>query len=225
MKGRSVNYSWSWSPFCLLSLPPSPPFMLLQTTSLDFSCGRTLRGKQSFAYLAVLILALIPKESVAVPLDWPLVQYSTIGKLRSIFNSIGRSGDWSGLSPGNPVAHPSAKTYLASISEEQAKARVTPREALPSFLVKFIKLHNYLRNRTFLPSIPPLERYLVSLIWLSSVWISTLVIGHVTAVVFILNSFSSFLENMAYCFTTSLGKRSEEITPMFSLLKHAPMRV
>ena len=117
MKGRSVNYIWSWSPFCLLSLPPNPPFLLLQTTSLDFSCGRTLRGKQSFTYLAVLILALIPKESVAVPLDWPLVQYSTIGKLRSIFNSIGRSGDWSGLSPGNPVAHPSAKKYLASISE------------------------------------------------------------------------------------------------------------
>ena len=128
MKGRSVNYSWSWSPFCLLSLPPNPPFMLLQTTSLDFSCGRTLRGKLSFTYLAVLILALIPKESVAVPLDWPLVQYSTIGKLRSIFNSIGRSGDWSGLSPSNPVAHPSAKKYLASISEEQAKARVTSRE-------------------------------------------------------------------------------------------------
>ena len=40
----------------------------------------------------------------------------TIGKLRSIFNSIGRTGDWLGLSPGNHAAHPSVKEYLASIS-------------------------------------------------------------------------------------------------------------
>ena len=45
---------------------------------------------------------------------------STIGKLRAIFNSVGRTGDWSGLSPGNPAAHPSVKKYLVSISEEQA---------------------------------------------------------------------------------------------------------
>ena len=56
---------------------------------------------------------------------------STIGKLRSIFNSIGRSGEWSGLTLGNPVAHLSVKKYLASISEEQAKARVSPRKAVP----------------------------------------------------------------------------------------------
>ena len=74
MKGRSVIYSYNWSPFCLLSLPPSPPFLLPQKTSLDFSCGRTLRGKQRFTYLAVLILALIPNGNVAAPLDWPLVQ-------------------------------------------------------------------------------------------------------------------------------------------------------
>ena len=41
---------------------------------------------------------------------------STIGKLRAIFNSVGRTGDWSGLSPGNPAAHPSVKKYLVSIS-------------------------------------------------------------------------------------------------------------
>ena len=86
----------------------------------------------------------------------------TIGKLCSIFNSIGRSGDWSGLSPDNPAAHPSVKEYLASISEEQAKARVFPRQAMPFFFDKFIKLCTYLRNRAFLPSISPLERYIVS---------------------------------------------------------------
>ncbi|KAJ7391233.1 hypothetical protein OS493_019364 [Desmophyllum pertusum] len=61
---------------------------------------------------------------------------NTIGKLRSIFNSIGRSGDWSGLSPRNPAAHQSIKKYLASISEEQAQARVSPCQAVPLFFDK-----------------------------------------------------------------------------------------
>ena len=74
MKDRNVIYIWNWSPFCLLSLPLSLPFLLRQKTSLGFSCGRTLRGKPRFTYLAVLILALIPSGNVAAPLDWPLVQ-------------------------------------------------------------------------------------------------------------------------------------------------------
>ena len=87
---------------------------------------------------------------------------STIGNLRSIFNSIGRSGEWSGLSPGNPAAHPSVKKYLASVSEEQAKARVSPRQAVPLFFDKFTKLCSYLRKREFLLSISPLERYIAN---------------------------------------------------------------
>ena len=69
MKDRNVIYIWNWSPFCLLSLPLSLPFLLPLKTSSDFSCGRTLRGKPRFTYLAVLILALIPSENVAAPLD------------------------------------------------------------------------------------------------------------------------------------------------------------
>ena len=87
---------------------------------------------------------------------------STIGKLRAIFNSVGRTGDWSGLSPGNPAAHPSVKKYLVSISEEQAKARVSPRQDVPFFFDKFTKLCTYLRNRVFLSSVSPLERYIIS---------------------------------------------------------------
>ena len=74
MKDRNANYIWNWSPFCLLSLPLSLPSLLPQKTSLDFSYGRTLRGKPRFARPAVLILALIPSGNVAAPLDWPLVQ-------------------------------------------------------------------------------------------------------------------------------------------------------
>ena len=74
MKDRNVVYIWNWSPFCLLSQPLSLPFLLSQKTSLDFSCGRTLRGKPRLTYQAVLILALIPSGNVAALLDWPLVQ-------------------------------------------------------------------------------------------------------------------------------------------------------
>ena len=74
MKDRNVIYTWNCSPFCLLSQSLSLPFLLLQKTSLDFSCGRTLRGKPRFTYQAVLILALIPSGNVAALLDRPLVQ-------------------------------------------------------------------------------------------------------------------------------------------------------
>ena len=46
MKGRNVVYIWNWSPFCLPSLPLSLPFLPLQKTSLDFSCGKILRENQ-----------------------------------------------------------------------------------------------------------------------------------------------------------------------------------
>ena len=81
MKGRNVVYTWNWRPFCLPSLPLSLPFLPLQNTSLDFSCGKTLRGKPRFTYPAVLIVALIPNGNVAAPLYWPLVQW--IAQLRS----------------------------------------------------------------------------------------------------------------------------------------------
>ena len=75
MKGRNVVYIWNWSPFCLPSLPLSLPFLPLQKTSLDFSCGKILRGKPRFTYPAVLIFALIPNGNVVAPLDWRLVQW------------------------------------------------------------------------------------------------------------------------------------------------------
>ena len=87
---------------------------------------------------------------------------STNGKLRVIFDAVGRTGDWSGLSPGNPAAHPSVKKYLVSISEEQAKAKVSPRQAVPFFFDKSTKLCTYLRNRIFLSSLSPLEKYIIS---------------------------------------------------------------
>ena len=66
------------------------------------------------------------------------------------------------MSPGNPAAHPSVKKYLISISEEQAKARISPRQTVPFFFHKFTKLCTYLRYRMFLSSVSSLERYIIS---------------------------------------------------------------
>ena len=66
------------------------------------------------------------------------------------------------MSPGNPAAHPSVKKYLISISEEQAKARISPRQAVPFLFHKFTKLCTYLRYRMFLSSVSSLERYIIS---------------------------------------------------------------
>ena len=57
---------------------------------------------------------------------------SYIGKLRSIFHSIGREGEWDKrLCLGNPAADKSVKDYLRLVSAEQLQARVTPKQATP----------------------------------------------------------------------------------------------
>ena len=61
---------------------------------------------------------------------------SLIRKLRSIFNSLGRSGDWNDrFGCGNPASHLSVKQYLKSVQTEQAQARVSPKQATLYFLI------------------------------------------------------------------------------------------
>ena len=63
---------------------------------------------------------------------------SLLGKLRAIFAEAGLGGEWDDrLGIGNPVSHPSIKNYLKLIKEEQAKARVCPKKAVPCFLKNF----------------------------------------------------------------------------------------
>ena len=67
------------------------------------------------------------------------LSYSTvdsyIGKLRAIFNEAGRCGDWeNSLQLGNPAASPQTKKYLKCVTEEQLRARMTPKQAIPLFL-------------------------------------------------------------------------------------------
>ena len=60
---------------------------------------------------------------------------SLIGKLRSIFNALGRTGDWDDrFGSGNPASHLCVKQYLKSIQSEQSQARVSPKQATPSSL-------------------------------------------------------------------------------------------
>jgi len=88
---------------------------------------------------------------------------STIGKLRSIFNHEGRSGDWNDNSvQGNPAAHHSVKSYLKSVQLEQAQARVSPKQATPMFFDKFYKIVVHLRTLLQDHNISPIERYILS---------------------------------------------------------------
>lgn len=66
---------------------------------------------------------------------------SMLGKLRAIFNNMGRTHD------SNPVAHPRVKEYLKFVRDEQAGAGVLPSQATPLFFEKFSKLVNYLRDQ------------------------------------------------------------------------------
>ena len=84
-----------------------------------------------------------------------------IGKLRSLFVELGRGRERNELlGIGNPASHPYVKQYLTSIREEQAQARVTPRQATPFFFDKLKRLCLYLRDHTFAGQISPTQRYL-----------------------------------------------------------------
>lgn len=66
---------------------------------------------------------------------------SVLGKLRSIFNGLGR------FDQANPIVHPRIKEYLKFVRYKQAGVAVTPSEAVPFFFVKFQKLVAYLREK------------------------------------------------------------------------------
>ena len=70
-------------------------------------------------------------------LQLPLTIDNLLRKLRAIFAEAGLGGEWDDrLGIGNPVSHPSIKNYLKLIEEEQAKARIFPKKAVPLFLDK-----------------------------------------------------------------------------------------
>ena len=66
---------------------------------------------------------------------------SLLGKLRSIFNGLGR------IDLANPVVHPRVREHLKFVREEQAGLAVSPSQAVPLFFVKFRKLFALLREK------------------------------------------------------------------------------
>ena len=77
--------------------------------------------------------------------------------MRSIFIEAGRSGEWNDLlGVGNPAAHHQVKL----VSEEQADARVVPKQASPIFVDKLSKLCSYLRNLVFAKDATSIQRFM-----------------------------------------------------------------
>ena len=87
---------------------------------------------------------------------------SMIGKLRAIFQEQDRAGDWeSGFGLGNPAASLLVRKYLKHIREEQAAARVTPRQAVPLFVDKLARLVDHIDGRLEAARSDPLQTYIL----------------------------------------------------------------
>ena len=65
---------------------------------------------------------------------------STLGRLRAIFNKLGRAND------SKPASHPLVKDYLKFVREEKAGLAITPSQAVPIFFWKFQQLIAHLRD-------------------------------------------------------------------------------
>ena len=65
---------------------------------------------------------------------------SYLGKIRAIFNSLGRTDE------SNPVSHPRVKEYLKFVRHEQASLGIVPSQAVPLFFSKFKLLVSHLRG-------------------------------------------------------------------------------
>ena len=85
---------------------------------------------------------------------------STIGKLRSIFRELDRSGEYAMQSGGgNPANHHSIKQYLKSVTKEQQEARIVPRKATPVFFDKFHKIILPLRDLISQDTTTAIDKY------------------------------------------------------------------
>ena len=95
-------------------------------------------------------------------LAYPTVD-SYLGKLRSIFSSLGRQGDWNRLlNLGNPAADELVKMYLKAVTAEQLQARISPKQAIPLFPDKLLLLSRHLDKRLKRPLITPSEIFVTA---------------------------------------------------------------
>ena len=88
---------------------------------------------------------------------------SYIGKLRAIFHTMGRDGEWDKrLCLGNPAADKLVKDYLRLVTAEQLQARITPKQATPFFLDKLVQLAQHLDRQLSSSTISPIQRFILA---------------------------------------------------------------
>ena len=88
---------------------------------------------------------------------------SYIGKLRAIFHTIGRDGEWDKrLGLGNPAADKSVKDYLRLVTAEQLHARVSPKQATPFFVDKLARLSDHIEKQLTSSTITPIQRFILA---------------------------------------------------------------
>ena len=167
MNARTIRWKFSsqvsFSPWC-------PPRSFSAATAEDivkFLISKDSAGKRKLHFsLCSRKICNCPKRLAAGTVD------SYMGKLRSIFNKLGR------VRMPNPLSHPTIKEYLKFVREEQAQQPLRPCQAVPLFCDKFVRLITYLRGRIAEGSgFSPLNKYLLVRDITFSLLIFTLAIG------------------------------------------------
>ena len=88
---------------------------------------------------------------------------SYIGKLRAMFKETGRCGEWNSmLGLGNPAASLEVQKYLKASTEQQLRARITPKQAVPLSLPKLLLLARFLNRKIAEHSVNPSSLFVLT---------------------------------------------------------------
>jgi hypothetical protein len=146
----------------LSSLPA--PKTLFTATPLDLcrflvwkdKGGKTQVHLSSFPHLG---LHGVKSRTCPVRLSYKSVD-SFIGKLRAIFKSAGRDGNWDvALGLGNPAASLEVQRYLKAFTSEQLQAAITPQQATPLFVHKLLLLSRHIHRQMTTPGVSALALF------------------------------------------------------------------
>ena len=165
MLNRSQRWNWN----CLnsyricseprKSLRPFPSIYIVKFLVWKDGDGRTVAHKTHCKFLGLKCKTSCdcPKHLTRETVD------SVIGKLRSIFSTHDRVGDWNAaLGIGNPAASKDVKDYLSSITAEQLQARVTPLQTTPSLLSDVEILSSHIFTSLLKPMLEPRQVYMLA---------------------------------------------------------------
>ena len=87
---------------------------------------------------------------------------SFIGKLRTIFNEVGRRGEWDPrLLLGNPATDLSLKQYLKCVTAEQLQAQATPKQATPFFVNDLLQLSHLIDRKLRSEDLTPIDMFVL----------------------------------------------------------------